>query len=70
MSAKLDMVIIGAGPGGIAAGLIAARSPKSCLILEKGRHVMQGIVETYPKGKKVYPTLPRNHTEPFPVMEL
>ena len=70
MSAKLDMVIIGAGPGGIAAGLIAARSSKSYLILEKGPHVMQGILETYPKGKRVYPTLPKNHTLPFPVFEL
>lgn len=70
MPAKLDMVIIGSGPGGLAAGLLAKKQSKSFIILEKGSHTMQGITDTYPKGKKVYPTIPKSYPDPFPVLEI
>ena len=31
---------------------------------------MQGITDTYPKGKKVYPTIPKSYPDPFPVLEI
>ncbi len=70
MAAKLDLVIIGSGPGGIAAGLLAKQQSKSFVILEKGSTTMQGIIDTYPKGKKVYPTIPKSYKDPFPVLEI
>ena len=54
MTAKLDLVIIGSGPGGMAAGILAKKKNLSYIILEKGHNPMQGIIDTYPKGKKVY----------------
>lgn len=54
-----DVVIIGGGPGGVAAGVLARDAGLSYVILEKGRRVFQGVIDTYPKGKKVYPTVPR-----------
>ena len=53
MPAKLDVVIIGSGPGGLSAAIIAKQQSKSFLILEKGSNTMQGIIDTYPKGKTV-----------------
>ncbi len=70
MAATLDLVIIGSGPGGIAAGLLAKQQGRSFVILEKGCHAMQGIIDTYPKGKKVYPTIPKRYPDPFPVLEI
>ncbi len=70
MTAKLDIVIIGSGPGGLSAAIIAKQQSKSFLILEKGSNTMQGIIDTYPKGKKVYPTIPKQYTDPFPVDEI
>jgi thioredoxin reductase len=70
MPAKLDMVIVGSGPGGMAAGILAKQNNLSYVILEKGRNPMQGIIDTYPKGKKVYPTIPKRYTQPFPVEEV
>ena len=70
VSAKLDMVIVGSGPGGMAAGILAQKKDLSYIILEKGNNPMQGIVDTYPKGKKVYPTIPKRYTQPFPVDEV
>lgn len=68
MPAKLDVVIVGSGPGGLAAGLLAKQQSRSFIILEKGSMVMQGIIDTYPKGKKVYPTIPKTYSDPFPVL--
>ena len=59
MTAKLDLVIVGSGPGGMAAGILAKQKNLSYIILEKGHNPMQGIIDTYPKGKKVYPTIPQ-----------
>jgi len=70
MSDIYDIVIIGAGPGGLAAGIKAAEAGKSYIILEKGKRVLQGIIDSYPKGKKVYPTIPKNESDPFPIEAL
>jgi len=70
MTSKHDMIIIGSGPGGISAALLAKKESGSCLILEKGKKIMQGIIDTYPKGKKVYPTIPKGYEDPFPVPEI
>jgi thioredoxin reductase len=70
MTAKLDMVIVGSGPGGMAAGILAEQKNLSYIILEKGHNPMQGIIDTYPRGKKVYPTIPKRYTQPFPVDEI
>ncbi len=66
----VDIGIIGAGPGGIASALQAQKRGLSYFIIEKGGRVFQGIIDTYPKGKKVYATIPRSETGPFPIPEL
>jgi len=70
MTNRLDILIVGAGPGGMAAGILAQKAGLSYLIIEKGYNPMQGIIDTYPKGKKVYPTIPKRYTTPFPVDEV
>ena len=65
-----DLVIIGAGPGGLGCAIIAAESGLSYAILEKGRNVFQGIIDSYPRGKKVYPTIPKSMNGPFPITDL
>ncbi len=67
MPENTDLVIIGAGPGGIAAGFRCMEEKKSYVIIEKGKRVLQGIIDSYPKGKKVYPTIPRGEDKTFPV---
>ena len=67
MAATYDVLIVGGGPGGIAAGYAAVQKGYSHIILEKGKRVFQGIIDSYPKGKKVYPTIPRGEEKPFPV---
>ena len=37
MSKIYDVIILGAGPGGLAAGLYAGRSRLSTLVIEKGQ---------------------------------
>lgn len=64
---SFDVVIIGGGPGGLAAGVLAREAGRSYVILEKGRRVFQGIIDSYPKGKKVYPTIPKGQQGPFAV---
>ena len=70
MAKNFDLLVVGAGPGGMAAGILAQKAGLSYLILEKGENPMQGIIDTYPKGKKVYPTIPKRYTQPFPVDEI
>jgi thioredoxin reductase len=70
MSKIYDILIVGAGPGGLGAGIIAAKAGKSYIILEKGKRVLQGIIDSYPKGKKVYPTIPKSESDPFPIEAL
>ncbi|OEU80888.1 MAG: pyridine nucleotide-disulfide oxidoreductase [Desulfobacterales bacterium S5133MH4] len=65
-----DVVVIGAGPGGLACAIKAKELGLSYVILEKGTSVFQGIIDSYPKGKKVYPTIPKAETGPFPIEDL
>ncbi|MGB5986226.1 MAG: NAD(P)-binding domain-containing protein, partial [Desulfobacterales bacterium] len=37
--------------------------------LEKGDKLMQGIVDSYPPGKKVYPSIPKGESGPFLVKD-
>jgi thioredoxin reductase len=67
MSERHEIVIIGAGPGGIAAAVKAQEAGKSYVVLEKGSRVLQGVIDSYPKGKKVYPTIPKYLKGPFPI---
>ncbi|HZP25483.1 MAG TPA: thioredoxin-disulfide reductase [Dehalococcoidia bacterium] len=52
MATEYDIVIIGGGPGGLAAGLYAARGRRSTLLLEKGviggQIALTETVENYP----------------------
>ena len=64
---RYDVAVVGAGPGGLACAVKAQELGLSCVLLEKGKNVLQGIIDTYPKGKKVYPTIPKGETEPFPI---
>jgi thioredoxin reductase len=65
-----DIGIVGAGPGGIASALQAQKHDLSFFIIERGHRVFQGILDTYPVGKKVYATIPRGETGPFPIQAL
>ena len=66
----VDVGIIGAGPGGIASAFRAQQHGLSFFVIEKGRRIFQGIIDSYPKGKKVYATIPKGETGPFPVEAL
>jgi thioredoxin reductase len=65
-----DIAIVGGGPAGLACALKAAELGLSYVILEKGDQPMQGIVDAYPPGKKVYPTIPKGENGRFPIKEL
>ncbi|MBW1806328.1 MAG: NAD(P)-binding domain-containing protein [Deltaproteobacteria bacterium] len=65
-----DVAIVGAGPGGLACAIKAKEMGLSYVVLEKGESILQGIIDSYPKGKKVYPTIPRGQSGPFPVEDL
>ena len=45
MAAIYDVLIIGAGPGGVAAGYAAGQRGYSHIILEKGKHYQQYICD-------------------------
>ncbi len=65
-----EVAIIGAGPGGLASAMKAQELGLSYVLLEKGKRIFQGIIDSYPRGKKVYPTIPKGETGPFPVKDL
>ena len=65
-----DIGIVGAGPGGIASAMRAQDHNLSFFIIERGGRVFQGIIDSYPRGKKVYATIPRSETEPFAIPSL
>jgi thioredoxin reductase len=65
-----DVAIIGAGPGGLACAIKAAEKGLTYLLLEKGPSVFQGIIDSYPRGKRVYPTIPKGEPEPFLIEDL
>lgn len=70
MNTLHDVLIVGGGPAGIACALMCKRHGLSHLLLESGRAAFQGIAHSYPAGKLVYPTIPKDATEPFLVEEL
>jgi len=47
-----DLVIIGAGPGGLASGIKAKELGLSHAIIERGSNICQGIIDSYPKMSK------------------
>ena len=65
-----DIAIVGAGPGGLACAIKAQEMGLRYVVLEKGASILQGLVDRYPSGKKVYPTIPRDESGPFLVPEL
>jgi thioredoxin reductase len=70
MSDVYDLLIVGGGPAGLSTACIARKLGLSYLVLESGKTVFQGIANTYPQGKLVYPSKPKDAPEPFLVEEL
>lgn len=70
MDTFYDVIIIGGGPAGVAAAYLCNREGLCYLLLEQGQGVFQGIANTYPAGKNVYPSKPKDKPEPFLVEEL
>ena len=48
MSEIYDVIILGAGPAGLAAGLYAGRSRLNVLIIERGQIAITDEIENYP----------------------
>jgi thioredoxin reductase len=67
---RVDVVIAGAGPGGLAAAIRGRSLGLNVVVLEKGTHVLQGILDTYPVNKKVYPTIPKGEEQTFAIPDL
>ncbi len=65
-----EVAIVGAGPGGLACAIKAKEMGLNYVILEKGQNILQGIIDSYPSGKKVYPTIPRGQSDHFPMPDL
>jgi len=70
MAQIYDVLIIGGGPAGLSTAYICHKQGLSYLVLESGKNVFQGIANTYPQGKLVYPSKPKDAPEPFLVEEL
>lgn len=70
MNQIYDVVIVGGGPAGVASAYLCQRKGLNYLLLESGKGIFQGIANTYPEGKNVYPSKPKEDTEPFRVEEL
>ena len=70
MEQTYDVIIVGGGPAGLAAAYLCHKHGLSYLVLESGKEVCQGIANTYPQGKLVYPSKPKDAPEPFLVDEL
>ncbi|OGR26748.1 MAG: pyridine nucleotide-disulfide oxidoreductase [Desulfuromonadaceae bacterium GWB2_53_15] len=70
MSGIYDVLIIGGGPAGLATAYLCHKHGLSYLVLESGKAVFQGIANTYPEGKHVYASKPKDAPEPFLVEEL
>jgi thioredoxin reductase len=65
-----DALIIGGGPAGVAAAYLCHKNGLKYLVLESGKGIFQGIATTYPEGKNVYASKPKESAEPFLVEEL
>jgi thioredoxin reductase len=70
MDKTYDVVIVGGGPAGVAAAYLSHKAGFNYLLLEQGKSIFQGIANTYPQGKQVYPSKPKDSQEPFLVDEL
>lgn len=70
MSTMHDVIIIGGGPAGVSTAYLCKKNKLSYLVLESGKTVFQGIANTYPEGKNVYASKPKESEEPFLVEEL
>jgi len=70
MNRTYDVLIIGGGPAGLSTAFICHKQGLSYLVLESGKAVFQGIANTYPQGKLVYASKPKDAPEPFLVEEL
>jgi len=70
MTQIYDVLIVGGGPAGLSTAYICHKQGVSYLVLESGKNVFQGIANTYPQGKLVYPSKPKDAPEPFLVEEL
>lgn len=70
MNQILDVLIVGGGPAGVAAAYLCHKKGLNYLIIESGKGIFQGIANTYPEGKNVYPSKPKENPEPFLVEEL
>lgn len=70
MNGILDVIIVGGGPAGLATAYLCHKNNLSYLVLESGKTIFQGIANTYPEGKLVYPSKPKDAPEPFMVEEL
>lgn len=72
MAKKYDVIVIGAGPGGLTAGLYASRANLSVLILDRGIYGGQmnntAEVENYPGFKSILgPDLAENVSRCDPI---
>lgn len=65
-----DVLIVGGGPAGVASAYLCHKSGLKYLLIEQGKTIFQGIANTYPEGKNVYPSRPKESPEPFLVEEL
>jgi thioredoxin reductase len=70
MNSTRDVIIIGGGPAGLATAYLCHKQGLSYLVLESGKTIFQGIANSYPAGKLVYPSKPKDAPEPFLVEEL
>jgi thioredoxin reductase len=70
MNQKYDVVIVGGGPAGVATAYLCHKHGLKHLLIESGKSIFQGIANTYPEGKNVYPSKPKENPEPFLVEEL
>ncbi len=69
-STTYDVIIIGGGPAGLSAAYLCHKHELSYIVLESGKTVLQGIASSYPAGKLVYASKPKDAPEPFLVAEL
>ena len=70
MNKIYDVVIVGGGPAGVATAYLCHKGGLDYLLIEQGKTIFQGIANTYPEGKNVYPSKPKDNPEPFLVEEL
>src|SRR5450759_710554 len=70
MNTVYDVLIIGGGPAGLSTAYLCHKHGLSYLVLESGKAIFQGIANTYPEGKLVYASKPKDAPEPFMVDEL